>query len=244
MCGHPVPLSRLAEIKVANGASIIARRENRRQISVRTNIRGRDQGSFVAEAQKRFHAEVKLPPAYKVEWGGQFENLERARRRLTWIIPITILIIFGLLYWTFGSLLNAMLVLGNVPFSIVGGVVALYLRGIPFSVSAAVGFVSLFGIAVMSGVLYVTEINRQRTDYDRPLKEAVLVGACAQLRPRLILIVVAMLGMVPAALATGIGSDIQRPLATVVLGGLASTLVLTLLALPSLYYLAERGRKA
>ena len=121
---------------------------------------------------------------------------------------------------------------------------ALYLRGIPFSVSAAVGFVSLFGVAVMSGVLYVTEINRQRRDYDRPLKEAVLVGACAQFRPMSVLVVVAMLGMAPAALATGIGSDIQRPLATVVLGGLASTLVLTLLALPSLYYLAERGRKA
>jgi cobalt-zinc-cadmium resistance protein CzcA len=187
---------------------------------------------------------VKLPPAYKVEWGGQFENLERARRRLAWILPITILIIFALLYWTFGSLLNAMLVLANVPFSIVGGVVALCLRGIPFSVSAAVGFVSLFGVAVMSGVLYVTEINRQRRDYDRPLKEAVLVGACAQFRPMSVLVVVAMLGMVPAALATGIGSDIQRPLATVILGGLASTLVLTLLALPSLYYLAERGRKA
>jgi cobalt-zinc-cadmium resistance protein CzcA len=242
--GGRVPLSRLAEIKVSNGASIIARRENRRQISVRTNIRGRDQGTFVAEAQKRLHAEVKLPPAYKVEWGGQFENLERARRRLAWILPITILIIFALLYWTFGSLLNAMLVLANVPFSIVGGVVALYLRGIPFSVSAAVGFVSLFGVAVMSGVLYVTEINRQRRDYDRPLKEAVLVGACAQFRPMSVLVVVAMLGMVPAALATGIGSDIQRPLATVILGGLASTLVLTLLALPSLYYLAERGRKA
>jgi cobalt-zinc-cadmium resistance protein CzcA len=241
--GGRVPLSRLAEIKVSNGASIIARRENRRQISVRTNIRGRDQGTFVAEAQKHLHAEVKLPPAYKVEWGGQFENLERARRRLAWILPITILIIFGLLYWTFGSLPNAMLVLANVPFSIVGGVVALYLRGIPFSVSAAVGFVSLFGVAVMSGVLYVTEINRQRRDYDRPLKEAVLVGACAQFRPMSVLVVVAMLGMVPAALATGIGSDIQRPLATVILGGLASTLVLTLLALPSLYYLAERGRK-
>jgi cobalt-zinc-cadmium resistance protein CzcA len=241
--GH-IPLSRLAEVRVANGPTIIARRENQRQISVRTNIRGRDQGSFVAEAQRRVNAAVQLPPGYRVEWGGQYENLARARKRLTWILPVTVAIIFGLLYWTFGSVLNAGLVLVNVPFSIVGGVAALYLRDIPFSVSAAVGFVSLFGVAVMSGVLYVAEINRQLREYDRPLKESVLVGACAQLRPRLILIVVAMLGMAPATFATGIGSDIQRPLATVVLGGLASTLILTLLALPSLYYLAERRRIA
>ena len=242
--GGRIPLSRLAEIKVAEGASIIARRENRRQISVRTNIRGRDQGSFVAEAQRRFRAEMKLPPGYRGEWGGQFENLERARRRLSWILPLTIVIIFALLYWTFSSALNATLILANVPFSIIGGIGALYFRGIPFSVSAAVGFVSLFGVAVMSGVLYVAEINRQRWDYDRPLKEAVLVGACVQFRPLLILILVAMLGMVPAAVATDIGSDIQRPLATVILGGLVSTLFLTLLALPCLYYLAERGRRS
>ena len=238
--GSRVPLSRLAEVKVADGASIISRRENRRQISVRTNIRGRDQGGFVAEAQRRVRQAVKLPPGYRVEWGGEFENLDRARRRLAWILPLTILVIFVLLYWTFGSVRNAGLVLVTVPFSIVGGVAALYLRGIPFSVSAAVGFVSLFGVAVMSGVLYVAEINRQRRDHDRPLKDAVLAGACAQLRPLLMLILVATLGMVPAAFAVGIGSDIQRPLATVVLGGLISTLFLGLLALPCLYYLVER----
>lgn len=240
--GGRIPLSRLAEISVSSGASIIARRENRRQISVRTNIRGRDQGSFVAEAQRRFYAGVKLPPGCRVEWGGQFENLDRARKRLAWVLPITIVIIFGLLYWTFGSTLDAALVLANVPFSIVGGIIALHLRNIPFSVSAAVGFVSLFGVAVMSGVLYVVEIRRQRKDYGRPLKEAVLVGACAQFRPRSVLTIVAMLGMVPAAFAIGIGSDIQRPLATVVLGGLASTLILTLLALPCFYYLSQRKR--
>jgi len=151
-------------------------------------------------------------------------------------------IIFGLLYWTFGSTLSAALVLFNVPFSIVGGVAALYLREIPFSVSAAVGFISLFGVAVMSGVLYVDEIRRQRQEYERPLKEAVLVGACAQLRPRLILIIVALLGIVPAAFAVGIGSDIQRPLATVIFGGLISTLFLTLFALPCLYYISNRRR--
>jgi cobalt-zinc-cadmium resistance protein CzcA len=238
--GGRVPLSRLADIRIVDGASIIARRENRRQISVRTNIRGRDEGGFVAEAQRQVRAQVSLPPGCRVEWGGQFENLDRARKRLAWILPLTVLIIFGLLYWTFASARQAVLVLAALPFSIVGGVIALYLRDMPFSVSAAVGFVSLFGVAVMSGILYVEEMNRFRHEYQRPLREAVIAGAAIQLRPRLILVTVALLGMVPAAIAQDIGSDIQRPLATVIVGGLASTLVLTLLALPGLYYLAER----
>jgi cobalt-zinc-cadmium resistance protein CzcA len=242
--GGRVPLSQLATIEVVNGATIIARRENQRQISVRTNIRGRDQGSFVREAQTRFAATVKLPDGYHVEWGGQFENLERARKRLTVILPITIAVIFTLLFFTFGSPGYAGLVLMNVPFSLVGGIVALYLRGINLSVSAAVGFISLFGVAVMSGVLVVAEINRRRAEPGVDLEAAVIGGARAQMRPVLTMIVVALLGMVPAAQATGIGSDVQRPLATVVVGGLLSTLVLTLLALPSLYVLvAGRGQR-
>src|SRR3954453_12943099 len=238
--GGRVPLSQLARIEVVTGASIIARRENIRQISVRTNIRGRDQGSFVKEAQAKFASAVKLPAGYSVDWGGQFENLERARKRLTIILPITIGIIFALLFFTFGSAWNAGLVLVNVPFSLVGGIIFLYLRGINLSVSAAVGFISLFGVAVMSGVLYISEINRRRAEPGTSLDDAVIHGAKAQLRPTLMLILVAMLGMVPAARATGIGSDIQRPLATVLVGGLLSTLVLTLLVLPSLYYITAR----
>jgi cobalt-zinc-cadmium resistance protein CzcA len=238
--GARVPLARVAKIEVADGASVIARRENRRQMSVRTNIRGRDQGSFVGEAQRRLAAELALPPAYRIEWGGQFENLARARARLKWILPVTVGIIFGLLYWAFNSGRDALLVLVNVPFSIAGGLLALYLRNINFSVSAAVGFVSLFGIAVMGGVLYLTEINRQLREYERPLKEAVLVGACVQFRPLLALTMIAMLGIMPAAFAVGIGSDIQRPLATVIFGGLISTLLLGLLGLPSLCYLVKR----
>ena len=238
--GAKVPLSQLADIRVANGASIIARRENRRQITVRTNIRDRDQGGFVAEAQRRLRRDVKLPSGYQVTWGGQFENLDRARRRLAVILPVTVAIIFVLLFWTFGSAVDALLVLANVPLSIVGGVLALYLRGINFSVSAAVGFVSLFGVAVMSGVLFITEFNRQRRELHLPLQEAVVAGAGAQLRPILVLLVMAMLGMCPAALARGIGSDIQRPLATVIVGGLASTLLLSLMALPVFYYLTRR----
>ena len=240
--GSRIPLERLARITVEDGASIIARRENRRQISVRTNIRGRDEGGFAAEAQRAFQRNVQLPPGYTVEWGGQFENLERARKRLAWIMPLTILVIFALLYWAFASARDALLVLTAVPFSIVGGVAALWIRGMPFSVSAAVGFVSLFGVAVMSGLLYVAEINRHRADAEHNLEETVIQAARAQLRPRLILILVALLGMVPAAVATGIGSDIQRPLATVIVGGLFTTLALTLPGLPVLYLLAERYR--
>jgi cobalt-zinc-cadmium resistance protein CzcA len=185
---------------------------------------------------------VPLPPGYQVIWSGMFENFERARQRLTIIIPVTIGIIFALLFITFGSALDALLVLLNVPFSLTGGLILLYLRGMHLSVSAAVGFISLFGVAVMSGLLYISEINARRSVPDTPLLDAVIRGARAQFRPRLILIVVAGLGMLPAALARGIGSDIQRPLATVVVGGLCMQLLLTLLALPAIYWLAERWR--
>ncbi|HXJ42908.1 MAG TPA: efflux RND transporter permease subunit, partial [Bryobacteraceae bacterium] len=242
--GGRVALSQLCDIRVVNGASIIARRENKRQITVRTNIRGRDQGSFVAEAQKKFAAAVRLPPGYVVDWGGQFENLDRAQRRLAVILPVTIAIIFALLFFTFGSIKWAGLVLLNVPFSLVGGILFLYMRGIHLSVSAAVGFISLFGVAVMSGVLVVAEINRRRRESpDVPITEAIVDGALAQMRPVLMMITVALLGMVPAARAAGIGSDVQRPLATVVVGGLLSTLFLTLLALPGLYSLLARVGK-
>jgi heavy metal efflux system protein len=241
--GARVPLSQLAGIRINNGASIIARRENQRQISVRTNIRGRDQGSFVREAQARLASAVQVPAGYSIEWGGQFENLERARKRLTVILPITVGIIFALLFFAFGNAGDAGLVLLNVPFSLVGGIVLLELRGINLSVSAAVGFISLFGVAVMSGVLMVAEFNRRRTEPGVGIEEAVIQGALAQMRPVLMMVLVALLGMVPAARATGIGSDVQRPLATVVVGGLLSTLLLTLLALPGLYCLVARRKR-
>ena len=242
--GGQVPLSQLADIRVVNGASIILRRENQRAIAVRTNIVNRDQGGFVADAQRQLSREISLPAGYQVNWGGQFENLDRARRRLYLIIPVTIAIIFTLLFFAFNSTANALLVLMNVPFSVVGGILLLYARDIHLSVSAVVGFISLFGVAVMSGVLYISEINRRRKEGDASLEDAVVLGAKYQLRPCLILILVAMLGMVPAARAVGIGSDVQRPLATVVVGGLLSTLLLTLLALPILYYLIARRKAA
>jgi len=241
--GARVPLSELAEIRIVDGASIILRRDNERAIAVRTNIRGRDQGGFVADAQARFAKEVPLPRGYRVEWGGQFQNFARAKQRLVTIVPITIVIIFVFLFITFGNAVDAFLVLLNVPFSLAGGLILLYLRGMNLSVSAAVGFISLFGVAVMSGLLYISEINARRRDQAVAVREAVIQGARSQFRPRLILIVVAALGMLPAALARGIGSDIQRPLATVVVGGLCSTLFLTLFALPAVYWLVKGRRR-
>jgi cobalt-zinc-cadmium resistance protein CzcA len=241
--GARIPLSQLATLEFLNGQSIIARRENRRQIAVRTNIRGRDQGGFATELQRKFAASVRLPEGYSVEWGGQFDNLERARKRLSLVLPLTIAVIFVLLFFAFSSTKDAGLVLLNVPFSLVGGILFLWLRNINLSVSAAVGFVSLFGVAVMSGVLVVSEINRRLRDDTATFHDVVIAGALSQLRPVLMMIVVAMIGMVPAARATGIGSDVQRPLATVVVGGLASTLFLTFLALPALCYLFKKPHR-
>lgn len=237
-------LSQLAQIEVVGGQTIIARRENRRQITVRTNIRGRDQGSFVGAAQSAFNRAVKLPAGYDVDWGGQFENLKRAQKRLTVILPITIAIIYVLLFFMFGNAVWAGMVMMNVPFSLVGGILFLYMRKINLSVSAAVGFISLFGVAVMSGVLVIAEINRlRRHNPDLPVEQAIVQGSLAQLRPVLMMILVALLGMVPAARASGIGSDVQRPLATVLVGGLLSTLFLTLLALPGMYSLVALRKK-
>jgi cobalt-zinc-cadmium resistance protein CzcA len=239
--GARVPLSQLADIRVVSGATVIARRENERQVTVRSNIRGRDEGGFVRDAQARLAAALQLPPGYRIDWSGQFENFERARRRLSVIVPITIGVIFILLYATFGSSVDALVVLFTVPFSLAGGLVALYLRGMHLSVSAAVGFISVFGVAVMSGVLYISEVRRRVREGEGWL-QAVVAGAHSQFRPIMMLIVVAMLGMIPAATAGGIGSDLQRPLATVIVGGLLSTLVLTLLALPAVCSLMERRR--
>jgi cobalt-zinc-cadmium resistance protein CzcA len=240
--GSRIPLTQLAAISVEDGASIISRRENRRQISVRTNIRGRDQGSFAAEAQSRIDAEISLPPGYRIEWGGQFENLARASRRLKIIIPLTLFLMFAILFVAFESAVDAALILLNVPFALIGGVAALLLRGIPFSISAAVGFVSVFGVSIMTGVLFIAEVNRLRTDSGMAVEEAVAGAASIRLAPNFLLTLVALVGMVPAATAIGIGSDIQRPMATVIVGGLISTLTLALLAMPSLYYLASRKR--
>lgn len=239
--GARVPLSDVAHIGMVEGQTIIARDAGRRQVGVRTNVRDRDQGSFVSEAQAKVLAAVKIPAGYSIQWGGQFENLTRAKSRLSVVVPITILLIFVVLFILFdNSAKDAGIVLSNVPFALVGGIAALALRGINFSVSAGVGFVSLFGVAVMSGVLLISYINALRQEKLYKLKSAVIEGAATQLRPILMMMMVALIGLIPAARASGIGSDIQRPLATVIVGGLLSALVLTLLVMPVLYYAVER----
>ncbi len=239
--GEKVPLSQIADVQLVEGQTIIARQDGRRQVSVRTNIRGRDQGSFVAEAQAKVQKAIRLPEGYSIVWGGQFENLTRARNRLMVVIPVTLAIIFCILFWLFDrNVKYALLVMLNVPFALVGGVALLLVRGINFSVSAGVGFVSLFGVAIMSGVLVVSYINYLRQETPLTVRAAIRNGARTQLRPVLMMMTVALIGLVPAARATGIGSDVQRPLATVIVGGLATALVLTLTVLPALYYLVER----
>lgn len=239
--GAKVPLDQVARIRTVSGQTIVAREDGRQQVGVRTNVRGRDQGSFVAEAQAAVRAKVAMPAGYSLDWGGQFQNLTRAKKRLTMVIPLTVVLIFGVLFILFdSSAKDAAIVVTNVPFALVGGIAALWLRHINFSVSAGVGFVSLFGVAVMSGVLLVSHVNLLRQERLYRLRRAVVEGAVTQLRPILMMMTVALIGLIPAARASGIGSDVQRPLATVIIGGLASALVLTLLVMPVLYYVVER----
>ncbi len=241
--GARIPLSVLADIKLVDGATLIQRQDGERQMTVRTNIRGRDQGSFVEEGRQRVANSVLTPKGYAIDWGGQFENLTRARNRLLVVIPITIFLIFVLLFTLFREARFALLTLANVPFALVGAVAALLLRGYHFNVSAGVGCVSLFGVAVMSGVLLVSRINHLRENDGLDLLEAIRQGSQTQLRPILMMMLVALFGLIPAAMAMGIGSDVQRPLATVIVGGLCSSLLLTLLAIPCLYFLLERQRE-
>ena len=243
--GARVPMALLASIRLADGPTIIQREDGKRQISVRTNIRGRDQGSFVAEAQRKVAAAVSLPRGYTISWGGQFENLSRAARRLAVVIPLTIGIIFLLLFTLYRSIRHVAVAMSSIPFALIGGITGLLVRGYSFSVSAGVGFISLFGVSIIAGVLFVSRTNRLIEDEGLGVEDAVRRAAVIQLRPNLMTMLLALLGLIPAALATGIGSDVQRPLATVIVSGLASALVLTLLTLPSLYLLFVRtnGRK-
>jgi cobalt-zinc-cadmium resistance protein CzcA len=241
--GARIPLSEVAGIRMVEGQTLIAREGGIRQVGVRTNVRDRDQGSFVAEARERVQRNVRLPEGVTIRWGGQFENLTRAKARLTLVVPITLLLIFAVLFVLFeNSAVDAGVVLMNVPFALVGGLAALLLRDINFSVSAGVGFISLFGVAVMSGVLLVSHINMLRQERKMRLRQAIVSGATIQFRPILLMMSVALIGLIPAARAQGIGSDIQRPLASVIVGGLITALLLTLLAMPAVYFLVERFR--
>lgn len=232
--GVRVPLSQVAEIQLVEGPPTVSREDAQRRVVIQANVRGRDMGGFVEEAQKKIAKDVSLPPGYFVTWGGQFENQQRAQRTLMIVVPLCLGLIFLLLYMSFNSLKNASLIMLNVPFALIGGVFALAISGQFLSVPSSVGFIALFGVAVLNGVVMVSYFNRLVRD-GMPVDEAVASGAMLRLRPVLMTATVASLGLIPLLLSSGIGSEVQRPLATVVVGGLASSTLLTLILLPALY---------
>jgi cobalt-zinc-cadmium resistance protein CzcA len=230
-----LPLGAVAEIRVEEGPNQISREDGKRRVVVQANVRGRDLGSFVADVQGRLDRELgRLPEGYWLGWGGQFENLMAARRRLQVVVPLALLLIFLLLYATFGSMRRAALVFTGVPLALTGGIAALLLRGMPFSISAAVGLIALSGVAALNGLVMLTFIRRLEEE-GLPAAEAVRRGSLTRLRPVLMTALVASLGFVPMALAHGTGAEVQKPLATVVIGGIVSSTLLTLVVLPGLY---------
>lgn len=240
--GGSVPLAEVADIERIDGPNQISREDGKRRAVVTTNVRGRDLGSFIAELRESIDARVELPEGYWIDYGGTFEQLQSAATRLQIVVPLALALIFGLLVALFRSARDALVVFSGVPLALTGGVAALLLRGIPFSISAGVGFIALSGVAVLNGLVMLTFI-RQLMDEGKPLEEAVREGALARLRPVLMTALVASLGFVPMALNVGLGSEVQRPLATVVIGGIVSSTILTLLVLPALYR-TVRGKEA
>lgn len=240
--GAYVPLSEVADLELAPGPNQISRENGKRRVVVTANVRGRDLGSFVAEAQQRIAEEVELPAGYWLDYGGTFEQLESASKRLSLVVPATLLVILGLLLMMFGSLRDALIIFSGVPLALTGGVFALWLRGLPLSISAGVGFIALSGIAVLNGLVMLTFI-RQLWQEQGNLEQAIIEGALIRLRPVLMTAMVASLGFIPMALNTGIGAEVQRPLATVVIGGIVSSTLLTLLVLPGLYRIVHGRQK-
>ena len=245
--GELVPLSAVADLQTTTGPEMIGHEDAQRRSLVLSNVRGRDLGGFVQEVRSRIARDVPLPAGVFLEWGGQYENQQRAMSRLMLVVPGALLLIFGLLYLSFRSVAQALLVLANVPFALVGGVAALWVRDLNLNLSASIGFIALFGIAVLNGVVMVEHLNHLRHAHDdaRPsVLDRILLGAADRLRPVLMTALVASLGFVPMALSTSPGSEVQRPLASVVIGGLITSTVLTLFVLPVLYGWLETRREA
>jgi cobalt-zinc-cadmium resistance protein CzcA len=240
--GGYVPLGEVASLTLAPGPNQISRENGKRRLVVSANVRGRDLGGFVAEVQQRISDEIRLPSGYWLSYGGTFEQLQSATQRLTLLVPMTLAMIFGLLMITFGSARDAALVFSGVPLALTGGVIALWLRGIPLSITAGVGFITLSGVAVLTGVVMVSAI-RDRLDNGLDIEPAIREAAMLRLRPILMVALVAALGFLPMALNTGTGAEVQRPLATVVIGGIVSSTLLTLVVLPGLYRMAWRPRR-
>jgi len=241
--GDYVPLGEVATLSVAPGPNQISRENGKRRLVVSANVRGRDLGSFVTEVQSKISERVTLASGYWLDYGGTFEQLQSAAARLHVLAPVTLLMIFGLLMMTFGSARDAALVFSGVPLALTGGIASLWLRDIPLSISAGVGFITLSGVAVLSGVVMVSAFRKLLQD-GRTLEEAIVEGAMLRLRPILIVALVASLGFLPMALNTGTGAEVQRPLATVVIGGIISATLLTLLVLPALYRLTAGSRES
>jgi heavy metal efflux system protein len=235
--GERIPLGRLASVEVVEGPSTITREWGQRRITVSANIRKRDLGSFVDEARSKISQAVTMPsPRYRVEYGGQFEHLQRARSRLMIVVPVSLLLIFVLLYFTYHNLADALRVFTGIPFAWVGGIIALWLRDMPFSISAGIGFIAMSGVAVLDDMILVSYI-RQLRQKGLPLDEAVTQAAVTRLRPVLMTTLVASLGFLPMAFSDGMGAEVQRPLATVVIGGVIGAMVMSLLVLRVLYLL-------
>ncbi len=233
-----IPLGEVATLDIAPGPNQVSREDGKRRIVVSANVRGRDLGSFVAEAEEAMR-KVSIPSGYWTVWGGQYENLASATQRLQIVVPVSLLLVFTLLFAMFGNLKDGLLVFTGIPFALTGGIVALWMRGIPLSISAAVGFIALSGVAVLNGLVMISFIRNLR-EGGLPLDAAIREGALTRLRPVLMTALVASLGFVPMAIATGTGAEVQRPLATVVIGGILSSTALTLLVLPLLYRIAHR----
>jgi cobalt-zinc-cadmium resistance protein CzcA len=241
--GTTIPLGEIAKVEIKQGAGRIGRENGGRLVAVKANLLGRDQGGFVAEAMAAVNDQIKLPPGYTITWGGQFENQQRAVARLKIIVPLSVLMIFVLLFWAFRSMMKALLVMLMVPFTIIGGLAGLGLSGLHMSVSAAVGFIAVAGISVQNGVIMVEQFMEIMLK-GKNMKEAVMEGAVLRLRPILMTALMAGLGLLPAALSHGIGSETQRPFAVVIVGGIVSGTLFTLLLLPMLYPLfADESRR-
>jgi cobalt-zinc-cadmium resistance protein CzcA len=236
--GGFVPLGEVAETELVTGYNQVYRENGKRRVVVTANVRDRDLGSFVSDVQKAVARQVEIPPGYWIEYGGTFQQMQSATKRLTIVVPVTLLLILGLLVMALGSLRDAGVIFTGVPMALTGGIIALLIRGIPFSISAAVGFIALSGIAVLNGLVMVAFIRDLRI-HGRSLDEGIMEGALTRLRPVLMTALVAALGFLPMALNTGIGSEVQRPLATVVIGGIISSTLLTLVVLPALYHLVH-----
>jgi cobalt-zinc-cadmium resistance protein CzcA len=238
-----VPLGEVATLTIAPGPNQVSRENGKRRVVVTSNVRGRDLGSFVAEVREEIDEQVTLPAGYWLDYGGTFEQLASAAQRLTLLVPVTLVMIFGLLLMTFGSAKDAALVFSGVPLALTGGVISLWLRDIPLSITAGVGFITLSGVAVLTGVVMVSAF-RDRLAAGEPVDVAIREGALLRLRPILMVALVAALGFLPMAFNSGTGAEVQRPLATVVIGGIISSTILTLLVLPGLYLMTHRSERS